>query len=438
VQFNEAISIMKRYDKALFWLVVALGVLGFLTVLSVKPPYGWRQGAFFVCFLVLGVGLARIDYHVLERSAFLIYAGVVILLCGLFFFASPVRGSRSWYVLGNLYFQPVEITKIAVIVVLARLLSQNTKQGALERGVPVGLMVIVAGIPCVLTLLQPDIGSAMTFILILIGMLLASWVDLRALGTLVAFLITSAVMTIFAIAQGQRGVPEWVAWLGRWFSGWPYILGPALVFAGLAGFVWIVAWRLGWHPKKRHFFWPVGVFSLALLVSVSVQYVLPPHLERRVFGFFLPEMDTLGSAYQIIQSKIAVGSGGFIGKGIFGGSQSQLGFLPMAHTDFVFSVLGEELGFLGTAVVLALWWFVFMRCLRIIHESRDAFGSYLVFGICWLFLAQVAMNIGMTLGIMPVVGLPLPFMSYGGSAMLGAMLGFAIIQSVYYHRYTYE
>jgi rod shape determining protein RodA len=188
----------------------------------------------------------------------------------------------------------------------------------------------------------------------------------------------------------------------------------------------------------------VRVFSFVLLAAIGVVgaavgwfYFLHDYQKERVFTFLDPERDPLGTAYHAIQSQIAVGSGGLLGKGFGQGSQSQLDFLPEQQTDFVFSVLGEEWGFVGSAVVLALYLGILIRGLMIAHSSKDQFGSYLAVGIVALFFWAGLINVGMVIGVVPVVGVPLPMLSYGGSALLTCMIALGLLMNVSMRRYVF-
>lgn len=204
-------------------------------------------------------------------------------------------------------------------------------------------------------------------------------------------------------------------------------LGTSLVFAAITfGMLYICGLKM--QLVKRAFLAFVVVFPLIWF------FVLHAYQKTRILVLFNPNIDPYGSGYHVIQSKISIGSGGFIGQGLFEGTQSQLNFLPENHTDFIFSVIGEELGFVGAVFVLFLYFILLYRTIMISRASGDAFGSLLACGIFSMWLFQIFINVGMTLGIMPVTGIPLPFMSYGGSALLMNLICVGILMNVYLRR----
>jgi rod shape determining protein RodA len=204
-------------------------------------------------------------------------------------------------------------------------------------------------------------------------------------------------------------------------------LGTSLVFAAITfGMLYICG--LNMSLVKKAFIAFVAVFPLIWF------FVLHSYQKMRILVLFNPSVDPYGSGYHVIQSKISIGSGGFIGQGLFAGTQSQLNFLPENHTDFIFSVIGEELGFVGAIFVLFLYFILLYRAIMISRSSGDAFGSLLACGIFSMWLFQIFINVGMTLGIMPVTGIPLPFMSYGGSALLMNLLCVGLLMNIYIRR----
>ena len=326
------------------------------------PSTAWRQLAW------LGVGSAALlaviapDYRTLERFALPFYGVCVALLVAALVFAPVINGSQRWLILGPARLQPSELTKLALILLLARALHRRAGSPALnlrELALP-GLLI---AIPCALVLRQPDLGTTLVLALVAGSFLLLA----RALVRLLA----------------------------------------SLALSGLAG------------------------------VSLAWFYYLHDYQKQRLLTFLEPERDPLGSAYHAIQSQIAIGSGGLLGRGFLRGPQSQLDFLPEQQTDFVFSVLGEEWGFVGAALVLVLYLAILVRGLMIARASKDAFGAYLAIGVVALLFWAGVINVGMVLGVLPVVGVPLPFLSYGGSSLLTCLLAVGLLMNVSMRRYVF-
>jgi rod shape determining protein RodA len=292
--------------------------------------------------------------------------------------------------------QPSEFAKLALIVTLAKLLSMRTAKDP-RTLIPVAMHV---GIPFALIFKQPDLGTALVFTAITIGMLF--WAGLPG-----AWLFVLA-SPILSLATSAIGWPLWLAYL--------IVLG-----------LWC------WRFFRSHLGIKIGVMAMNVVGAFAIPVVwgmLKPYQRQRLVVFMNPEGDPLGSGYHIIQSKVAIGSGGLWGKGLFQGTQTQLHFIPEQHTDFIFSVIGEELGFIGCLGLIALFVFLAWRGIVIAQRAKDDFGSLMAVGVVSMFLFHVFVNIGMTTGIMPVTGIPLPFISAGGTSLLTNMAAVGLILSV--------
>ncbi len=179
------------------------------------------------------------------------------------------------------------------------------------------------------------------------------------------------------------------------------------------------------------------MFISGILASYPLQLFLKQYQKQRLIAFVNPNIDPFGTGYHIIQSQVAIGSGGFLGKGFLKGTQGQLGFLPVQHTDFIFSVIAEEFGFIGATILSVLFLVILLRGIKIALTARDRFGSLLAGGIVWLLFVEIIINLGMTMGLMPVMGVSLPFTSYGGSSLLSSMVAVGILLSIYGRRFTH-
>jgi rod shape determining protein RodA len=302
--------------------------------------------------------------------------------------------TKSWLTIGGMRLgQPSELAKLTVIVMLARVLAQR-------RDSPTSLLdlwkpALVVGIPWLLIMAQPDLGSGLVFIGIFFAMLFWAGVPWQ----LLALLASPAVSLVLAFSTSL-----WGAWfvlllaLVLWYR--PYLAeGVTLVVANVA----------------------MGVLAPILWDS------LEPYQQKRLLVFLDPQVDPRGAAYHVIQSQTAIGSGGWFGSGYLEGAQKRLAFLPEQHTDFIFAVVGEELGFVGVVVALCLFMLLFLRIIRIAQRASDPFGGLVAFGLLASWFVHVLVNIGMTVGVMPITGIPLPFFSYGGSFMLASWLAIGVL-----------
>lgn len=350
--------------------------------------------------IVAGSVTYRISPRVLEWAAPPLYViGLLLLLLTLAVGtgAGTAAGTRSWLAIGGVRIgQPVELAKLATILMLARWLAgRREAPQTLREMVPACL---IAGVPFLLVLKQPDLGSAIVFAGILFAMLF--WAGTRPW---LLFLLASPVFSLLlAFKEWTWGV--WFVVLVFLLYRWrPYLWeGMAVLTANVVmGFIAIPIWR-----------------SLA------------PYQQNRLLTFLNPTLDPQGANYQAIQSKVAIGSGGWFGVGWLEGPQKRLVFLPAQHTDFVFSVVGEELGFLGVFVALLLFFYLLSRLVRVARRATDPFSSLLVFGVVGLFLTHVFENVGMTVSLMPITGIPLPFFSYGGSFLVACCLALGVVMRV--------
>jgi rod shape determining protein RodA len=342
-------------------------------------------------FLWVGIGILavwamfHVSLRVLEWVAPALYAFSICLLLIVLAVGTgsgTAEGSRSWLsIAGHQIGQPSELAKVATVLMLARFLSSRKEPPRGLRDL-IGPALIV-GVPCLLVLKQPDLGSALVFIGIFFAMLFWAGVRPRML-----FLLATPVISL------------------------------VLAFNTLAWSVWIIVFVLiliAWRP----YVWDWVAFLTANLamgaIAAPLWRSLAPYQQNRLLTFLNPEADPRAAGYHAIQSRVAIGSGGWFGTGYTEGPQKRLAFLPEQHTDFVFSVVGEELGFVGVFVALSLFLAFFLVLVRIARRATDSFSSLAVFGIVGLFFTHVFENVGMTVNLMPITGIPLPLFSYGGS-----------------------
>jgi len=359
-----------------------------------------RQLMFLTVGVVAGAVVSRISPRILEWATPALYgAGIALLALTLVVGtgAGTAAGSRSWLAVGGTRIgQPSELAKLAVILMLARHLAGRREPPAtLWQLVPAAVIV---GAAFVLVGLQPDLGSALVFVGILFAMLFWAGVS----PWLLLLLASPLLSLLFAFSTLSWGI--WIAVLTiLLFWQRPYVL------EGLT--VWLTNVGMG-------------------IMALSLWNRLAPYQQNRLLSFLNPEVDPRATGWHIIQSKVAIGSGGLLGKGFTDGTQKRLAFLPEQATDFVYSVVGEELGFLGVLASLVLFGIFLSLLLRVARRATDPFASLLVFGVAGMFFTHVVENVGMTIGLMPITGIPLPFFSYGGSFLLISCVALGLVLRV--------
>jgi len=392
-------------DRPLLVVAILLALIGIAFVFSAtaNAVMEAKQGLYLKQFIWLGIALvgaavtAFLPYRVYEGKMSYLLFGVGLVLLVLTLFVGHVGlGAQRWLGWGQLKFKPSELAKVVTVLVLATILSDRKTDLTQFRSL--FKPCLLAAIPFALVLKQPDLGTSVAFLMILITMLFWAGLPPLYLFLLVTPLINVA-LSFF--------LPIWI------------------LFAAILALV-LYRSRLRLMPI-------LIVVAINLMVGIVTPQVwnhLEPYQRQRVTTFLDPNGDPYGAGYQIIQSKIAIGSGQMWGKGFMNGTQKGLAFLPEQHTDFIFSVVGEESGFLGAAIVALLYLTLILRGVRVAHRARNRFGSLLAIGMTSIFLYHILVNICMTVGLAPVTGLPLPLLSYGGTSLLTSFLQIGLIQNV--------
>lgn len=362
----ESKRLLRRIDFALLLSAAAIVIYGLIIISSathINTPgeerfwFVQRQGIFALVNAILAIVFMNFDYRGLSQHGKKLYIFNLVMLLAVMLFGHAALGAQRWIQIGPISVQPSEFSKLIMIICMASILEERMgRLNTVQDLLPIAAYV---GIPFILVLKQPDLGTSLVFMAIFFGMVIAC------------------------------GMP----------------------------------WRI------FTFIIVVGIASLPVLWQFMKDYQ-----KMRIMVFLDPNVDPLGSGYHIIQSKIAIGSGMLFGKGLFEGTQSQLNFLPENHTDFIFAVVGEELGFVGAVVLLLLYMIVLWRGIMIAKEAADVFGRLLAVGITSMLAFHVLVNVGMTTGIMPVTGIPLPLMSYGISSLTTNILAIAILLNVHMHK----
>jgi rod shape determining protein RodA len=395
---------VRQLDKALVVSVGALALFGLATLYSAGqtdvPTFVvtiWqRQLVWLGLGLIVGWLTFRTSPRMLEWATPFVYGIAVFLLVLTLFIgtgAGTAAGSKSWLAIaGHRFGQPAELAKLAVILMLARWLAALREPPATLRDLI--LPFAIAGLPTLLVFKQPDLGSAIVFVAILFFMLF--WA-----GTKPSLLLLAASPVIGLVLAFST--VTWALWIA--------------VLAGLL---------LWWRPYLWEGLAVMAANMIMGVIALPFWNRLAPYQQNRLLAFLNPDVDPRAAGWHVIQSKVAVGSGGLLGKGFTEGTQKRLAFLPAQHTDFIFSIVGEELGFIGVLAALSLFAWLLLVLLRIARRATDPFSSLCVFGITGLLFTHIVENVGMTINLMPITGIPLPFFSYGGSFLLICSIGVGI------------
>ncbi len=367
----EEKTLVRRLDWNIILVILALNVIGLINLYSATHgPNSKEVESLFInqiVWLISGWSIffitTLLDYAIVSRICYFVYFINLLAILYVDFFGKIALGAQRWIDFGFFRYQPSETMKLALIMLLAKVLSQRNSMGSGMGFRELLAPLILVLIPFALVMKQPDLGTAM--------MLVA-------------------------------------------------ISGSMILFTKV----------------RKHL-----IVSAIVLISISLpiawEYVLHDYQKNRVLNFLSPENDPRKTGYNALQSRYAVGSGQFFGKGFRKGTQSQLEFLPERHTDFIYSVLSEEHGFVGSLTTVGLFCILFFLVIRIAYQARDKFGALIAVGVLSYIFWHMFVNIGMVIGLLPIVGVPLPLLSYGGSSMLTTMLGLGMISSVSFRRYLF-
>ena len=463
---SKNVSIKYALDWTTVAFYVILVLMGWISIYGASYnfdqsgifDFSQRAGKQFIWILTaFGIGgvLLLIDSRLYNIFAYVIYVGIIFLLIVTIFVAPDIKGSRSWLVLGPVSFQPAELAKMATALALSKFMSAyNYKLKNWKDLIPVGFIIFV---PSALIILQNETGGALVFlaflfmlyregmngIVLLIGAfaitlfiiiirysIVPIQIDRGTLGMVAAMILIILVQFLYAFFIGKNrkeaiilivtviiiSIGSYV--LNLWIRvNYNYV---SIITVVASSIYWLFVELINRFRK----YWFLIFFSLgSVAFSFSSYYlfenVLEPHQQVRIKVLLNMDDAPLGAGYNVNQSKIAIGSGGFWGKGFLNGTQTKLKYVPEQDTDFIFCTVGEEHGFWGSTLVLFVYWLLLMRLLKIAERQRDIFSRIYGYCVASIFFFHLTINIGMVLGIMPVIGIPLPFFSYGGSSLWG-------------------
>lgn len=396
-----------RIDFSLTALAVLLLTIGLVAVYSAtsfsgtENNYFERQILFAIAGFIVMIAINFVPFRFIQRFAYPFYGLTLFMLILVYFIGVKGFGAERWLEFGPVRIQPSELAKLSTILAVAKYLSnRDTSVNRIKNFTIVFLLVIV---PFLLVFRQPDLGTSLVFAAILIPLLF--WAGLKWFPL---FLIISPVITVLA------------------------------AFTNILLVIWLILILGILYFSRQKVLIVLGI----LAIHIGIGFITPmlwdqlkPYQKGRILTFLNPESDPRGAGYQIIQSQVAVGSGGVWGKGFMNGTQTHLKFLPAQHTDFIFSVIAEEWGFVGVLFVLLVFLSLLIYLINLASAVRSSFSSITLVGITAVLFFHIFVNIGMTVGVAPVTGLPLPFISYGGSFLISVMLMLGIVQNMSRNKY---
>lgn len=432
--------ILNKIDYVILLCVITLSFFGILFIYSsginsdgilVSNEY-YKQIIWFCIGAVLMLCIAVFDYRKIKKYSKYLYWSILGIFIYTRIFGRYVNGAKSWIGIGSLGIQPSEPGKIIYILYLANFLEQTKNLQPLKRFIKAMLIMIL---PVGLILLQPDLGTATVYIPVFICMCFIAGMPIRYLALVIGIGMGTIICTVLPIWQLEivrKAIP-----LVNILTNTKLrliVLSSIIIISliSLAGYILF---------KSRYFYWITfasSIIAVSLILSVAAGKVLKPYQIQRLIVFLDPSSDPRGSGWHIIQSKIAIGSGNFWGKGFMRGTQSHYRFLPEQSTDFIFSISAEEIGFVGCMIFFALFLSIFLRIIYIVKVSSNLFGIFIASGILGMYFFHFAVNVGMVMGMMPITGIPLPFLSYGGSALLTNMMAAGLLMSIHARKLNFD
>lgn len=397
-----------------------------------------RNTLWYVIALGAFFGSLLLDYKFWNSTAWLWYAGGMVLLLLVVVFGKEVKGATSWFEVGGFSFQPSEFAKLVTLINLAAYLGLASTRIKNSRNLLVALGIMI--LPSALIMLQPDAGSALIFSSLLVVLYRAGLAPIvyiilftlvgAVIGTLMTSILTIApfilIMGMGLVATQFKGSTIYLAGVGLLFLlsiALRNFIDPLMLLYGVAVLYLAIsiysAIKNRLQPSVIIGIFVTGVLGVSFLANYGYNSILKPHQQDRINVWLHPDKcDPRGSLYNVIQSKTAIGSGGVLGKGFLQGNMTKLNYVPEQSTDFIFSTLGEEQGFVGVLGVVILFFLLLARITTIAERAKNDFILYYGYGLASILFFQVCINIGMTMGVMPVIGIPLPFISKGGTALV--------------------
>lgn len=428
-------NILSMFDYLLLFIVLFLVTIGIFCIYSsginaegflVTNEYQ-KQIVWAIIGFTLMILVAIYDYKKLEKKSIYLFILLIFLLSYTLLFGKYVNGARSWIGIGNVGIQVSEFGKIIFILFFAAFLDKTIEMSKLKR---YSLAILILSIPMGLILLQPDFGTAMVYIPIFLVMCFMSNIPIKYLFYSILLGALSIMFTILPIWNSEISSKSFSAILILNNEQMRLFLIILLLLISIIG---LIVHRFFKCPKYIKVISIVlSIISLSLCASYVLGKVLKDYQIKRLIIFMNPEIDPQGAGWNIIQSQIAIGSGGLLGQGYLQGTQSHYRFLPEQSTDFIFSIFSEEFGFIGCIIIFILYLIIILRICYVIKKCKNKFGIYICSGILALFCYHFFINVGMVIGVMPITGIPLLFLSYGGSSLVTAICCIGVVMSVQY------
>ncbi|HKI97381.1 MAG TPA: rod shape-determining protein RodA [bacterium] len=435
--------LLANFDWTLLLLALTISLIGVAGIYSASKgypghPHFWLRQLYWIGLgLVLGFLVLLVDFRTIGQWSYLFHGGVCLTLIVLLVVGAGDGQVDRWFNIGPITIQPSEFAKFTTILAIAYYLRDGRHVGNVGwRGlvVPLGLVAV----PFLLIVNQPDLGTALMLPAIFLPIIVLAGLRLR----LLMYLGIVALLAIFGlVASFKLGYYRVDDALVHSLKRQGYAAPQMEALAQFKGQQFYLPSTLRARLNSNPFLFGETELQDAVVergFRPFISYVLRSYQQKRLLTFINPEKDPLGAGYHVIQSRVAIGSGGFLGKGFGHSTQGSLNFLPARHTDFIFSIFAEEWGFLGAVALLALYTMLILRAISVVFQTHDRFSAFVTMGVTTMIGMQVLINIGMAAGLLPVVGVPLPFFSYGGSSMITMMVGISILLNIRMRRFLWS
>lgn len=445
---KEQESLVKKIILSSNWRLILcallLSLFGILMIWSATfysntQIYITKQTIALIIGIVLLILFSIVNYQLFEPYFIYLYFLCILILILVLLIGTTYRNTKAWIDLKFFTLQPSEIVRIIFILVLAGYFDKNWRNP--ERLARFFIPVLMFSIIFLLLILEPDFSAVVVYLPIIISMFYLAEVNRKILFYSILFFtftsilfITKTYLSLTTITQLSKLTKFFYISLTGFNINWLIVI---LILGILIFSIWWVLKNLLFNVSLESLILTILILWTSYSFVVLSHKVIKPYQQKRIVAFLNPYFDPAGAGYQVIQTRIAIGSGKFLGKGLFHSTQGKLGFVPEKHTDFIFGLLAEEFGFIGSTIVLILYFILILESARITQTARDTFGSLIACGISSMFSFYFLMNIGMCLGLLPVVGIPLPFISYGGSNLVSSFLAIGILNSIHIRKFMY-